>query len=131
MIQLSDILFSSLPDDTLYVVSSDFTHYGYAYGFTPFPMDNNTKDNIRKLDMEAAKRIEKLDFKSFREYIDRTNITICGANAISMLIAILNHKPQKIIAKISDYYLSGDITHSYDTSVSYLSMLFDNQTYVK
>ena len=39
------------------IASSDFTHFGYNYGYTPFTQ--NIKENLRKLDLDAVEIIKK------------------------------------------------------------------------
>jgi AmmeMemoRadiSam system protein B len=47
----------ALGRNVVVICSSDFTHYGYNYGFVPFETD--VKENMKKLDLGAVNLIEK------------------------------------------------------------------------
>jgi len=79
-----------LDADTLLVASTDFTHYGAAFGYEPFRDD--IPDNIRKLADNAAQVIENVDFDGFASHIDKTGDTICGRGPISLLMRIFSMK---------------------------------------
>ena len=106
-------------EDTLIVVSSDFTHYGKYFDYYPFKDD--VKENLRKLDMGAADFINAKDYEGFRAYLKKTGATICGRNAISVLLKIL---PDECTGDVATYYTSGDLTDDYSSSVSYASIVF-------
>jgi len=108
-----------LSEDTLLVVSSDFTHYGPDFGYLPFTTD--VKANLNKLDQGAIERISDRDLEGFVEYIARTGATICGFRPISILLAAL---PEDTRGQLLNYYTSGDITGSYRNSVSYAAIVF-------
>jgi MEMO1 family protein len=102
------------------VTSSDFTHYGPNYGFIPFT--KNIKSNIEALDMEAIKRIQAIDRPGFQEAVKRTQATICGQHAISLLLEIIAKDVKD--GHLLKYYQSGDILKDHRNSVSYASMRF-------
>jgi len=104
---------------TLIVVSSDFTHHGKAYGYVRFTAD--LPANLKKLAMEAAEAILSLDDRRFRRHLEDTGDTICGRNAISVLLNIL---PPGTKGAVARYYTSGDLLGDYTNSVSYLSIVF-------
>jgi len=103
------------------IASSDFTHYGFSYGYVPF--QTKVKENLYKLDREAIKYIEKLDTESFLNYLQETEATICGANAIAAAIETAKQMKAKE-AKLLQYYTSGDIVGDYRNAVGYASILF-------
>jgi len=104
---------------TLLVVSSDFVHYGRRFAYVSDEPD--TKAFIERTDMGAARLIKKLDVRGFEEYFRWTGATICGRNAILVLMNIL--KPGTEVEQLA-YARSGDETGDYSTSVSYLAMAF-------
>ena len=98
------------------IASSDFTHYGKHYGYSPFTSD--VKENLYKLDNTAIKFIENLDAKGFLKFIDDTGATICGKWPIATVIeACRLLGAQK--ARLLSYYTSGDLTNDYNTAVGY------------
>jgi AmmeMemoRadiSam system protein B/AmmeMemoRadiSam system protein A len=115
----ADILSPFINEETLIVVSSDFTHYGAQYGYIPFT--KNVKENMKNLDGGAVEKIIALDFDGFRSYLRDTGATICGRNPISLLIKIL---PQNIEGKLLKYMTSADVAGDYDMAVGYAGVVF-------
>ncbi|MFQ5786599.1 MAG: AmmeMemoRadiSam system protein B [Thermodesulfobacteriota bacterium] len=116
---IADKLRPLIDEDTLIVVSSDFTHYGYGYDYVPFKKD--VEANIRKLDYGAFERILALDFDGFIRYKKATGITACGFMPIALLLKIL---PDDVQGKILKYDTSGSILGDFNSSVSYVSIVF-------
>ena len=106
-------------NETLLVASSDFTHYGFNFGYVPFKKD--IKQNLKKLDNGAIEKILKLDFNGFMKYQDSTGITVCGRRPIAILLEIL---PEKTRGTLVSYYTSGDLLGDYTSSVSYTTIAF-------
>ena len=116
---IADKLRPLIDEDTLIVVSSDFTHYGHGYDYVPFKKD--VEANIRKLDHGAIERILALDLDGFFRYKGATGITACGFMPISVMMKIL---PPNVQGKILKYDTSGNILGNFDSSVSYASIVF-------
>ena len=108
-----------IDDNTLLIASSDFTHYGEDFGYTPFK--DNIKDNLKKLDGGAIAQILKLSPDGFRKYIESTGSTICGHNPITLLLYLM---PSGSGAELLNYYTSGDLTNDYEHTVSYATIAF-------
>lgn len=124
--KIAESLKPFITDDTLIVASSDFTHYGPNYGYVPFA--ENIKENLKNLDMGAVDRIIRLDFEGFLDYCEKTQITICGQNPISILLNLL---PADSEGKLLMYYTSGDILGEHTNSVSYCSIVFTHYSLTK
>ncbi|PIN86208.1 AmmeMemoRadiSam system protein B [Candidatus Woesearchaeota archaeon CG10_big_fil_rev_8_21_14_0_10_44_13] len=101
------------------ITSSDFTHYGANYAYTPF--DSDIKENMYRLDKGAIEKINKIDAEGFMDYCEKTGATICGKAPIAALLTILKGKAKK--AELLKYYVSGDISGEYDVSVGYAGIL--------
>ena len=117
--QIADALRPLLDATTLVVVSSDFTHYGPRFGYVPFRDD--VRERIRGLDMGAVERIRRRDVTGFESYLQETGATICGRDAINVLLRLL---PGDVEARLTAYDTSGSLTGDWDHSVSYASMAF-------
>jgi AmmeMemoRadiSam system protein B/AmmeMemoRadiSam system protein A len=109
-------------DRTLVVASSDFTHFGSRFGFSPF---SPSREKLKKLDMGAADLALKGDSDGFLNYRRDTGATICGSNPISILLSLL---PAKFSGKLLSYTTSADLTGDYSDCVSYVSIAFRFQT---
>ena len=105
--------------DVLFVISSDFTHYGPNYNYVPF--SDNKEKNLKKLKDQALHAIEKPDLKAFIQHRRETGDTICGFFPITVLLAML-HRDTEVVPLHFD--TSGRITGDYTNSVSYLSIAF-------
>jgi AmmeMemoRadiSam system protein B len=112
-------------EDILWVISSDFTHYGQSFNYCPFKGD--VKENLRKLDLGAVDFIVKHDLDGFNHYVNRTGATICGAAPIKILLAELLQSIEKgteYIGDLADYTTSGDLTGDFSHCVSYAGITF-------
>lgn len=111
-------------EDILWVVSSDFTHYGSSFNYVPFR--RAVRENLRELDLGAIKFIVEEDLHGFCEYLDRTRATICGCGAIEILLAVLElvniHETNG--AELIHYTNSGNMTSDYSQCVSYAGIAF-------
>jgi hypothetical protein len=117
----AELLRPLLDDDTLVVVSSDFTHYGPRFGYRPFPNDDLTAARLEALDTGSLDAILDKDPQGFLDYKARTGITICGYEPIALLLQLL---PADSHGKVVSYATSGKLTGNYENSVSYMSIVF-------
>ena len=107
--------------ETLIVVSSDFTHFGPQFRYVPF--DDRVPERIERLDMGAVDRILAVDPGGFADYVERTGATICGRDAIGVLLRLL---PRGVRGSLVAYDTSGRMTGSWDHTVSYASVVFQD-----
>lgn len=112
-------------EDTLILVSSDFTHFGPRFGYMPFALDGETPEKIRALDEGAIEQIIKGDATGLLVYQASTGITICGYRPLALLLHLL--PPDVRIRQIA-YATSGELTGDWDNSVSYVGMLVTGPT---
>ena len=100
------------------IVSSDFTHYGENFGYVPFVY--NVKEEMYNLDKKAIKFILDMDTDGFIKECDDTGATICGRNAIAVMLKLFEDKGYK--ASLLQYYTSGDIVDDYSSAVGYATI---------
>ena len=110
-------------DDTLLLVSTDFTHYGSAYGYLPFATDIPAA--LERLDSGAILKILAADPDGLVGYGKETGITMCGLHATALALAAGRDAdlPPGYEAALIDYRRSGDREGDYSLSVSYASIL--------
>lgn len=106
-------------DDTLIVVSTDFTHYGADYGYVPFTED--VPAALEKLDAGAILKILAGDPAGLVEYGRRTGITMCGLEACALALSC--GLPEGHEAALLDYRRSADLNGDFSMSVSYAAIL--------
>ena len=103
----------------VFIVSTDFTHYGRNYRYLPFSQD--VQENIYKMDRKAIDFVQKMDAEGFLKFNYEKITTICGQIAIAT--AIKSIKATKV--NLDQYYTSADITDGdYKNSVSYAAISF-------
>lgn len=117
---LGDMI-ADISEDICVIASSDFTHYGLGYGYTPFLSD--VKENMYKLDGDAIELIKKMDTKSFLDYMSSKEATICGAGAIAVCLEVMKNLGVKK-GSLLNYYTSGDVINDYTNAVGYAAIKF-------
>lgn len=83
-------------EDTLFIISSDFCHWGEDFDYTPFenldkPEDEGTFiwEFIQALDLGGIETISNHEHEAFYRYCEETKNTICGRHPIGVLLATL------------------------------------------
>lgn len=106
--------------ETLWIISSDFTHFGEAFGYVPFRRDVSRR--VEELDSGAIERIRSLDLDGFWDYLARTGATICGHVPIGLLLATLEPQRDRLAGRMLAYTTSSRLTHDEEHSVSYAAL---------
>ena len=78
---------------SLFVISSDFCHWGERFEFQHKYKNFDEVEiykSIGQLDKEGMQLIESHDLDGFREYLSTTGNTICGRNPISLLLSLID-----------------------------------------
>jgi len=112
-------------NETLWIVSSDFTHYGQQFNYLPFK--NDIPENLKKLDGGAIEKILNIDSAKFIDYVSRTGATICGRNPINIMLNVAEsykNKSHSLQTKLIDYTTSGELTGDFRHCVSYAGIIF-------
>ena len=83
-IKLGKYLYDLFEDKkTLFVISSDFCHWGNDFDFNYYNKKFKTvNESTEDLDRQALDIIEEINSKKFDEYMRRTNNTKCENNTI-------------------------------------------------
>jgi len=106
------------------VASSDFTHYGASYQYTPFPNDANLPRRLMQRAVEAFENVGSLEVTEFDRFLASTGDTICGRDPIRLLMATLAAQPGDTYMSTVDYMASGDLSKDYSLSVGYGALAF-------
>jgi AmmeMemoRadiSam system protein B/AmmeMemoRadiSam system protein A len=117
---MAEAIIPYIDSQTLVVASSDLTHYGENFAYTPFKGD--IKKQLTILDTGFIETIQKLDFENFYRYHEKTGITACGFVPIGIMIRLFEKK--NISCALADYYKSGDLSGDYSSCVSYASLVY-------
>ena len=115
-------LIDIIDDQTLLMISSDFTHYGTKFNYTPYAGDNvNIHGEIEKFDKYIIDMITSNNRRQFDQYIDSTKNTICGKVPISVMMGVLEQADYN--RKLCSYSTSAALTKQHNNSVSYAGIL--------
>ncbi len=108
---------------TVFLASSDFTHYGANFGYVPFPSDDRVSDRLRDLDAECIEAAGSLDSGLFLQSLGEIGATVCGTDPIALLLATLSLVcPDGLFQYTLDYQTSGEMTGDYHHTVSYAAL---------
>lgn len=131
--------------ENLFIISSDFCHWGVRFGYTYYTQSNDDHhpillnlgnqhqitrpihESIKELDHRAIKTLESLSFSEFHEYLGKTANTICGRHPIGVLMASLefireNNLSTHQTLKCLKYDQSSACKRFEESSVSYASI---------
>ena len=106
----------------LIVASSDFTHYGAAYGYEPFSGEKEIIKKVKEIDMEVIKLITELKPSEVIKTCDEKRLTVCGYGGIAtMLFAAKILGATK--GELMDYSTSFEVSNDIDAVVGYAGIL--------
>lgn len=115
--QIADALKPLMDTETLLVVSSDFTHYGEDFGYSPFGAD--ARDDVQSMDFGAFDAIRSGSAEQFIEYVDRTGATICGRAPIAVMMSMA---PPGTQFSMAHYETSSDQSGDFSRFVCYMAI---------
>ncbi len=106
--------------ETLLVISSDFTHYGDDFSYTPYGRDGGeeVRRKVAAADAEAFSLAADCDADGFASFIRRTGATICGHVPIELALRAFPRGTRLVRRK---YATSGDAEGDYSRFVCYLA----------
>lgn len=111
--------------ETLFVISSDFCHWGKNFEYTFYNKNfSNIWESIQDLDKQALDIIGEMDSEKFDKYFKKTKNTICGRNPISIILTMIEkyrakNKDKKVSFLTTDYSQSNKVKSFDVSSVSY------------
>lgn len=106
----------------LVIASTDFTHYGAAFGYVPFT--DAVPAALEGLRDAAVAAIVARDRPAFEAHLRRTRDTICGREAVRLVLELL---PQAAGGEVVAADTSGAMTGDWSHSVSYASVAFSSR----
>ncbi|HXY41937.1 MAG TPA: AmmeMemoRadiSam system protein B [Vicinamibacteria bacterium] len=113
---------------TLFVFSSDFSHYGPRFDYQPFgALQPAVLPRIRAMNERAIALLAAVDADGFRGYLQETGNTICGRRDLETMLELLPRIAPRAKALTLAAYASSDIPGVKDDSdgaVSYAAMVF-------
>ena len=115
----------------LFIVSSDFCHWGKRFNYTPWDKSNNLPLHkaIEELDKTGMRIIEAKDPEAFTRYLEQYENTICGRHPIGVFLQTLRRSDSSGMSIAFTRYEQSSACQGYqDSSVSYASaVVFSDQ----
>jgi MEMO1 family protein len=109
----------------VFVASSDFTHYGRGFNYTPFPADSAVAHRLHELDTDCMDAAGSIDPALFLKTLEEHRATVCGADPIALLLQVLEALGgSDVYQSTLDYQTSGEITGDFRQSVSYAALAY-------
>jgi AmmeMemoRadiSam system protein B len=120
-VAVGSLLSRFIGDESLFLISSDFTHYGARFDYEPFPATSGweVRARLEELDMAAIAPILAGDVTAFRSFLARTGDTVCGRVPLAAYLATLGCAGR---GRLLAYRTSLDETGDYEHCVSYASI---------
>ncbi|MGD9253653.1 MAG: AmmeMemoRadiSam system protein B [Holophagae bacterium] len=120
--KLARTLSSIVDENTIVVVSSDFTHHGENYGWTPFS-GPDLPDQLLRLGRETAALLAAPEPVGFAHQVEVSGDTVCGAKPSMVLAELLRHAFAGS-GEVEQVTTSGHVSGRWDLSVTYASIIY-------
>jgi len=112
---------------TLVIISTDLTHYGTQFQYTPFK--NNVPLRIHQLDSRVLDAVQQSSLAAFKDIMKETHDTVCGKLPLEIMLSMIEQNTfSKTITRLVAYGTSSEVTHDTTTSVSYGSLIVTQET---
>jgi AmmeMemoRadiSam system protein B/AmmeMemoRadiSam system protein A len=120
--RLAEALAPLLDDRTVVVASSDFTHHGTNYGWTPFA-EPGLSAKLVGLGEVTAGRLAAIDPAGFAHQVEVSGDTVCGARPLIVLAELMAHTFEGT-GEVLQVTTSGHVVKRWDNSVTYAAVSF-------
>jgi MEMO1 family protein len=120
--KMAEALAGLLDKGTVVIASSDFTHHGRRYGWSPYD-GPALGETLLEVGRATAGRAAAMDPRGFTAQVEVSGDTVCGVRPVGVLTALLAHAFNGV-GKILDVTTSGHVTGSFDLSVTYAAVVF-------
>lgn len=121
-VKMAEALADVLDENTVVIASSDFTHHGRRYGWSPYD-DSDLGETLLAVGRRTAGRAAAMDTRGFMTQIDVSGDTVCGVRPVGVLTALLAHAFEGT-GTVLDVTTSGHVTGDFDLSVTYAAISF-------
>lgn len=110
---------------TLVIVSTDFTHYGKQFAYTPF--SDHIAERIQHLDAAVVTAVQEKKLEPFLEVIKKTGDTVCGRMPLAIFLALCQ---QQVFGDLESRLIAYERSSEEEvtgSSVSYVGLVFTTQ----
>jgi len=122
-VKMAEALAGLLDESTVVIASSDFTHHGRRYGWSPYD-GPDLGETLLAVGRTTADRAAARDPRGFMTQIEVSGDTVCGVRPVGVLTALLLHA-FKGTGNVLGVTTSGHVTGDFDLSVTYAAIAFN------
>ena len=109
--------------DVVVIASTDFMHYGPAYGYVPFRVRaDELSHRIKEWDFRLIRRILDFDVDGLFRELREMNHTMCGPGAVGTAI-VYSQLDGALEAELLHYTTSYEVSRSTEAVVGYASIV--------
>lgn len=109
--------------DVAVIASTDFMHYGYAYGYMPFrARGEDLLGRIREWDFRVIQKILEFDYRGMFSEIRKMGHTMCGPGGVAAAV-VFSRLAGAVEAELLHYTTSFEVSRSTDAVVGYASVV--------
>lgn len=110
--------------DIVVIASTDFMHYGPAYGYVPFrARADELPHRVKEWDFRVIQKILDFDVKGMFDEIRKMGHTLCGPGGVGTAV-VYSRLAGALEAELLHYTTSFEVSRSTDAIVGYASMVF-------
>jgi AmmeMemoRadiSam system protein A/AmmeMemoRadiSam system protein B len=123
-IEIAKALSEHLDERTVVIASSDFTHHGRRYGWSPYEdKGDGLGDALLEVGQDTVDLIVAMDARGLRTQVAVSGDTVCGVRPVEVLVHLLSHAFDGA-GRVLEVTTSGHLTGSFDLSVTYAAVVF-------
>lgn len=123
--RMAEALSDLLDDGTVIVASSDFTHHGRRYGWSPYD-GSDLPATLLSVGQRTADRAAAMDPRGFVKQIEVSGDTVCGVRPVGILTTLLAHAFEGT-GRVLEVTTSGHVSGSFDLSVTYAAIAYSGE----
>ncbi|NJE47048.1 MEMO1 family protein [Thermococcus sp. GR7] len=115
---------NELDRDVVIIASTDFMHYGPAYGYVPFrARADELPHRVKEWDFRVIQKILDFDVKGMFGELRKMDHTMCGPGGVGTAI-VYSRLAGALEAELLHYTTSFEVSRSTDAIVGYASIVF-------
>ena len=93
---------------TVFVISTDFVHWGKKFKYQPIMDKKRPFNTVMKLDYWAMQLLESQSYNNFTYFLDKTKATICGRRALQLLMRIIEMAEDRVKGEYETKFVGYD-----------------------
>lgn len=123
--EIAEAIAGLLDEGTVVIASSDFTHHGRRYGWSPYD-GPELGETLVAVGRTTVDRVAAMDARGFTAQVEVSGDTVCGVRPVGILTALLARAFEGE-GEVLDVTTSGHVTGSFDLSVTYAAVVFSGE----